>query len=87
MKSAKVDQIGQAAVNAAISEAGDEARDMLVIVVVRPLRAGERLGVTCNLAGGGNHPAVAAVLGDARAAVACGGSKLVEPTRRILIPS
>lgn len=86
MDSKKVDQVAQAAVNAAISELGDDKLNALVIVIVRPLRAGEELNVTTNAAKGhSHHHAVAAILGDARAAVERGGSRVVEPVKRVLI--
>ena len=88
MEKSKIDQVGQAAANAAIAELGDDAAGVLVVVVVRPVRAGEHMNVTTNAAPGhSHHGAVGAVLGEARAAVERGATRTVEPTRRIIVPS
>lgn len=84
----RVDAVGQAAVNAAIGELGDDAPGCVVVVIVRPTRVGSAMNVTSNLAGTGNHAAVAAVLADGQRAVAKGSTRIVERVeRRIVLPS
>jgi hypothetical protein len=83
MEATKVDEIGQAAIAAANAAMGSDS--CAVIVIVRPLRAGETMNVTTNIVN--DYEATARFMRDGIVLVERKGAGQLATTRRLVVPS